>query len=82
MSDKKSIINKIIKIFDRPISKDELKTIKYICELATESDDVKKYHLRLKFIVNIINIILTFTIVYLLGKLVIEYYFGGKIAYA
>jgi len=81
MSDKKSILDKVIELLNRPISKNELKTLKDIVLLSMESDEVHRYHLRLNFFVQVITIVLSFTVIYLLGKLLIEYIYGGRFPY-
>jgi hypothetical protein len=81
MSDKTSTLDKIIALLNRPINKNELKTLKDMVLLATECDEVRRYHLRLNFFVQVITTILSFTVIYLLGKLLIEYIYGGRLPY-
>jgi hypothetical protein len=81
MSDKTTALDKIIALLNRPINKNELKTLKDIVLLSTESDEVRRYHLRLNFFTQVITIVLSFIVIYLLGRLLIEYIYGGRLPY-
>lgn len=72
------LIDKMLSAFEHPIHKNELKLLVRLVEFSTESDEVCKYRLHLRFVFDVLfNVGFLVLVYYLLPRILQILYPGG-----
>lgn len=70
---KRSALDRLLDVYEGRITKKELKLMKQIVELATESDEVRRYRFKLDFIRRTAVTLAYFLLVYEIARAILDF---------
>lgn len=73
----RSFLNRILDAYQGRITKKELQLLRKIVELGTESDDVRKYRLKLDFVRRVVLTLAYFALMYFIVRFLLGIYAPG-----